>query len=272
MTAPGRTTRVERFETVVIGGGQAGLAVGHSLAQQDADFVILDGAPRVGESWRQRWDSLRLFTPARHSGLPGMPFPAPPSHLPDKDEVADYLTRYAERFDLPVRLDTRVASLEHDGGRFLLATKDCAFEADQVVVATGPFQQPKIPSVARRLSPDIQQLHSSEYRNAFTLPDSRRTDRRRAVSRESTREGGCGEPEAQRAGRWHAHCMARRPLPDELLRSPFRVSEAFALDVSARRLRPPVIAAPFHGARSPEPGGDARLRKRLPFLPGRLHL
>ena len=171
MNAAGRTGRVERFETAVIGGGQAGLAVGHYLAQQDADFVILDGASRIGESWRQRWDSLRLFTPAAYSGLPGMPFPAPPSHLPDKDEVADYLTRYAERFDLPVRLDMRVASLEHDGGRFLLATRDCAFEADQVVVATGPFQQPKVPSVARRLSPDILQIHSSEYRNPFTLPD-----------------------------------------------------------------------------------------------------
>jgi putative flavoprotein involved in K+ transport len=133
--------------------------------------VILDGASRIGDSWRQRWDSLRLFTPAAYSGLPGIPFPAPPSHLPDKDEVADYLTRYAERFDLPVRLDTRVASLVHDGARFLLATKNGAFEADQVVVATGPFQQPKTPSVARRLSPDIQQLHSSEYRNPFTLPD-----------------------------------------------------------------------------------------------------
>jgi putative flavoprotein involved in K+ transport len=171
MKALGSTGRVERFETVIIGGGQAGLAAGHYLAQQDADFVILDGASRVGDSWRQRWDSLRLFTPAAYSGLPGMPFPAPPSHLPDKDEVADYLTRYAERFDLPVRLDTRVASLRHDGDRFRLATKDGAFEADQVVVATGPFQQPKIPPIARRLSSDIRQLHSSEYRNPFALPD-----------------------------------------------------------------------------------------------------
>ena len=171
MNAVGRTVRVERFETVVIGGGQAGLAVGHYLEQQDADFVILDGASRIGESWRQRWDSLRLFTPAAYSGLPGMPFPAPASHLPDKDEVADYLTRYAERFDLPVRLDTRVTSLEHDGHRFVVATNSHAFEADQVVVATGPFQQPKIPPVGGRRSPDIQQLHSSDYRNPFDLPD-----------------------------------------------------------------------------------------------------
>jgi len=171
MKGVGRTGRVERFETVVIGGGQAGLSVGHDLAQQDADFVILDGASRIGDSWRQRWDSLRLFTPAAYSGLPGMPFPAPSSHLPDKDEVADYLTRYSERFDLPVRLDTRVTSLQHDGRRFVLATDGSAFEADQVVVATGPFQQPKIPPVARRLSSDIRQLHSSEYRSPFALPD-----------------------------------------------------------------------------------------------------
>jgi putative flavoprotein involved in K+ transport len=166
-----RTGRVERFETLVIGGGQAGLAVGYHLEQQDTDFVILDGAARVGDSWRRRWDSLRLFTPAAYSGLPGMPFPAPPSHLPDKDEVADYLTRYAERFDLPVRLDTRVSALEHDGDRFLVRTNGHAFEADQVVVATGPFQRPRIPAVARRLSPAIRQLHSSEYRNPFDLPD-----------------------------------------------------------------------------------------------------
>jgi len=111
-TQNSRLGRIERFETIVIGGGQAGLAVGHYLASDDANFVILDGASRIGDSWRRRWDSLRLFTPAAYSGLPGMPFPAPPTHLPDKDEVADYLTRYAERFDLPLRLDTKVRSLE----------------------------------------------------------------------------------------------------------------------------------------------------------------
>jgi putative flavoprotein involved in K+ transport len=163
--------RIERFETIVIGGGQAGLAVGHYLAAHDADFVILDGTSRVGNTWRERWDSLRLFTPAAYSGLPGMHFPAPPYHLPDKDEVADYLTRYTERFDLPVRLDSRVRSLDRDGDRFLVQTDARTFEADHVVVATGPFQQPKIPDVAQRLSPQIRQLHSSEYRNPFELPD-----------------------------------------------------------------------------------------------------
>ena len=168
-SAPSR--RVERFETVVVGAGQAGLAVGYHLAARDVDFVILDKAQQLGESWRDRWDSLRLFTPAAYDGLPGMPFPAPSHHLPDKDEVADYLTRYAERFDLPLRLRTPVRALAHDGDRFVLHTDDRTLEADNVVVATGPFQRPKIPEVSRALSSRIHQLHSSEYRNPFDIPD-----------------------------------------------------------------------------------------------------
>jgi putative flavoprotein involved in K+ transport len=166
-----RPGRVERFETIVIGAGQAGLAVGHYLAANDSDFVIVDSASRLGDSWRTRWDSLRLFTPAAYSSLPGMPFPAPPSHLPDKDEVADYLTRYAERFDLPVRLRTRVDALSHDGQHFVLDTHDRRLEADTVVVATGPFQRKNVPPIAARLDPSIAQLHSSEYVNPFQLPD-----------------------------------------------------------------------------------------------------
>ena len=165
------TARVERFDTIVIGGGQAGLAVGQQLAARDLDFVILDGGRRVGDAWRQRWDSLRLFTPARYSGLPGMPFPAPPTHLPDKDEVADYLARYAERFDLPVRLDSRVDALDWDGERYVIHAHGTRLEAAQVVVATGPFQRPRIPSVAAQLAPEIHHLHSSVYRNPFELPD-----------------------------------------------------------------------------------------------------
>jgi putative flavoprotein involved in K+ transport len=163
--------RVERFETIVIGGGQAGLAVGHHLAARDVDFVILDAAKRVGDSWRHRWDSLRLFTPAAYSGLPGLPFPAPPAHLPDKDEVADYLARYAERFDLPVRLGTGVRSLGRSGERYVVHAGASVLEAENVVIATGPFQRPRLPDVATRLSPDIRQLHSSEYVNPLDLPD-----------------------------------------------------------------------------------------------------
>lgn len=166
-------TRVERFETVIVGAGQAGLAAGYHLAAHDIDFTILTDEARVGDNWRKRWDSLRLFTPARYSGLPGMPFPAVPSHLADKDEVGDYLERYAERFDLPVRRETRVQELTYNGDHFVLRSDryPCVIEAENVIVATGAFQRPRIPNVSRRLSPRILQLHSSEYRNPFELPD-----------------------------------------------------------------------------------------------------
>jgi putative flavoprotein involved in K+ transport len=172
-TRPGSrpSGRVERFDTIVVGGGQAGLSVGYQLQQRDVDFVIVDAQPRVGDVWRNRWDSLRLFTPAKYSGLPGMPFPAPPAHLPDKDEVADYFERYAERFDLPIRSGTRAESLVGDAGRWVLRTDRGTLEANNVVVATGPFQRPHVPDVAARLSPEIHQLHSSAYRSPFDLPD-----------------------------------------------------------------------------------------------------
>jgi putative flavoprotein involved in K+ transport len=165
--------RVERFETVVIGGGQAALSVGYHLAARDADFIILSDEARTGDNWRRRWDSLRLFTPARYSGLPGMPFPASPEHLADKDEMARYLEEYVVRFDLPVRLDTRVRSVSRDGERFVIRTEDDAavIEADNVIVATGAFRTPRIPAVSAHLGPDIHQLHSSEYQNPFALPE-----------------------------------------------------------------------------------------------------
>ena len=169
--SPSSPTRVERAGTVVVGGGQAGLAVAHQLAARDLDVVVLDAQERVGDTWRRRWNSLRLFTPAAYSGLPGMPFPAPPAHLPDKDEVADYLERYAERFDLPVRLGTRVDRLGWDGERYVLQAGASRFEAENVVVATGPFQRPRVPDVAARLSPEVHQLHSGEYRSPLDLPD-----------------------------------------------------------------------------------------------------
>jgi putative flavoprotein involved in K+ transport len=164
---------VERFDTLVIGGGQAGLATGHHLAARDVDFMILSDEARLGDNWRRRWDSLRLFTPARYSGLPGMPFPAPSDHLADRDEVADYLERYATRFDLPVRLNARVRSLSHDGERFVVRVEgsDSLLEAENVVVATGAVPRPSVPALASRLAPTIHQLHSSAYRNPFELPD-----------------------------------------------------------------------------------------------------
>lgn len=172
-TIVSRARRVERFDAVVIGAGQAGLAVGHHLAARDMDFAILSNEARIGDNWRKRWDSLRLFTPARYSGLPGMPFPAIPSHLADKDEVGDYLERYGERFDLPVRLNSRVRSLAADGEQFTIGIEgsETGLEASNVIVATGPFQRPHIPAVASRLSTSIVQLHSSDYRNPLALPE-----------------------------------------------------------------------------------------------------
>jgi len=173
IASPRRFCRVERFEAVVIGAGQAGLAVGHHLAARGVDFVILSNESRVGDNWRKRWDSLRLFTPARYSGLPGMPFPAIPGHLADKDEVADYLERYSERFDLPVRLNSPVQSVTRDGEQFIIAIEGCEtrLEAANVIVATGAFQRPHIPAIASRLASSIVQLHSSSYRNPLALPE-----------------------------------------------------------------------------------------------------
>jgi putative flavoprotein involved in K+ transport len=159
----------ERFETVIIGGGQAGLATGYQLGKLGRSFVILDANDRVGDAWRKRWDSLRLFTPARFSHLPGMKFPAPAWTFPTKDEMADYLETYASRFGLAVRTRVRVEGIVREGDRLVVTAGDRRFEADQVVVASGAFQTPKIPAFARELDPGIVQMHSSEYRNPSQL-------------------------------------------------------------------------------------------------------
>jgi putative flavoprotein involved in K+ transport len=163
-------TSEQHFDTVVIGGGQAGLAMGYFLARQDRDFVILDAGDRVGQTWRKRWDSLRLFTPSFHDGLPGMPFPAPANYFPTKDETADYLEAYASKFALPVRFGRHVDSLtRHDDG-YLVSAGYERYVTEHVVVATGPYQHPKIPSFAAGLDPKIVQLHSSAYRHPNQLP------------------------------------------------------------------------------------------------------
>jgi putative flavoprotein involved in K+ transport len=167
---PAPAAAPERFETVIVGGGQAGLAVGYHLARRGRPFVILDANQRIGDAWRQRWDSLRLFTPARYSGLPGMPFPAPPFSYPTKDQVADYLEAYATRFDLPVRTGVRVDRLTRDRDRYLVAAGDHRLEADHVVVASGAYQRPRIPAFAAELDPGILQLDPIRYRDPSQLP------------------------------------------------------------------------------------------------------
>jgi putative flavoprotein involved in K+ transport len=165
-------TRSERrFDTVVVGGGQAGLAIGYYLAMQGRDFVILDAHHRIGTSWRERWDSLRIFTPAWISSLPGMPLAAPAGAFLTKDEVADYLEAYAARFHLPVRLNTTVDTLTREGDHYLLTVGDQRLAAEHVVVATGSYQQPRIPAFASELDPTIIQFHSGEYRNSNQLQE-----------------------------------------------------------------------------------------------------
>jgi len=167
-TAPAAAT--ERFQTVIVGGGQAGLAVGYHLARRGRRFVILDASQRTGDSWRQRWDSLHLFTPARYDGLPGMPFPAPAFSYPTKDQVADYLEAYAIRFDLPVRSGVRVDRLSRDGDRYVVAAGDSRILADHVVVASGAHHKPRIPAFAVDLDPRILQLDPNRYRDPSQLP------------------------------------------------------------------------------------------------------
>ena len=159
----------ERINTVVIGGGQAGLSVGYHLKKRGVPFVILDASPRIGDAWRNRWDSLRLFTPAKFSGLDGMRFPAPRNSFPTKDDMADYLESYARHFQLPVRSGLRVERLSRLGQRFLVVAGDQQFEADNVVVAMAGWQRPRVPAFARELHPRIVQVHSFDYRNPAQL-------------------------------------------------------------------------------------------------------
>jgi putative flavoprotein involved in K+ transport len=165
------TAGSEHFDTVIIGGGQAGLSVGYHLKKQGRPFVILDANERIGDSWRKRWDSLRLFTPARYDGLAGWSFPAPALSFPTKDEMADYLESYAARFDLPVRTGLKVDALCREGARFVVASGNRRFGAERVVVATGSNQLPKVPSLADELHPSIVQLHSSHYLNPSQLQE-----------------------------------------------------------------------------------------------------
>jgi putative flavoprotein involved in K+ transport len=161
----------QTVETVIIGGGAAGLAVGYHLTRHDRPFVVLDAHQRIGDSWRTRWDSLRLVTPAKYSGLPGWPIPASANSFPTKDDVADHLQAYADRFELPTRTGVEVTGVSRRDGRYVVEHGDEFLEADHVVVAAGAHRVPKVPDFAAHLDAGIVQLHSSEYRNSSQLPD-----------------------------------------------------------------------------------------------------
>jgi len=160
-----------RFDVVVVGGGQAGLAIGYHLAQQQRRFTILEAADTPAAAWRERWDSLKLFTPVRYNSLPGLPFPGEPASYPGRDDVVAYLSDYARRFELPVELNSRVRAVQpNERGGYRVELDDRTYETDQVVVATGPFQLPRVPPVAAGLDPDVVQLHSTAYRSPRQIP------------------------------------------------------------------------------------------------------
>ena len=159
----------ERFDTVIVGGGQAGLSIGYHLAKLGRRFVILDAGERVGDPWRRRWDSLRVYTPARYSGLPGRRFPGPGFTYPGKDAVADYLESYAADFELPVRTGVAVDALSRNGDGYLLTAGGRRYEAESVVVASGAYHGLQVPAFAAELDPGVLQLPSTEYRNPSQL-------------------------------------------------------------------------------------------------------
>jgi putative flavoprotein involved in K+ transport len=168
-----RLGEVSDTDVVVIGAGQAGLSVGYHLQHRGIPFVILDANDRVGDTWRKRWDSLRLFSPARFDGLAGMPFPAPKSYFPTKDEMADFLEHYAKTFALPVESGVKVDRVSRRGENFVVQSGEREITSRHVVVAMSNFQQPSVPNYASKLDPSIVQLHSMDYRNPKQLRDGR---------------------------------------------------------------------------------------------------
>lgn len=169
----GHPTRSGALDVVVIGAGQAGLVMGYHLAQRGLSFLIMEAGAEIGGTWRSRWDSLRLFTPAQFDNVPGMPFPAQRDTYPGKDDVADFLQAYAARFQLPVRVNVGVTSLTRNDGVYVVKAAGEVLEASQVVVATGPFHVPFVPPIAKDFDPAVIQIHSVDYQRPQSIPAGR---------------------------------------------------------------------------------------------------
>ncbi len=220
----------QRYQVVVVGAGQAGLSVGYHLAKRGVPFVILEANERVGDTWRRRWDSLRLFTTARYDGLDGMPFPAAADRFVTKDEMADYLEAYAKRFALPVRCGVRVERIERRGEHYVIETNGGRLEARHVVVAMANYQSPKVPPFAGALDPLIVQLHSSAYRNPSQLKEG-------GVL--VVGAGNSGAEIAVEVGKSHPTWLSGRDvghLPFRIERSLGQVLQAFLLRVVFHRV------------------------------------
>jgi putative flavoprotein involved in K+ transport len=211
------------LDVIVIGAGQAGLSVGHHLKQRGLRFVILDGHARIGDSWRTRWDSLRLFTPASLDGLDGMPFPGASDYFPTKDEMGDYLEAYARRFELPVRCGVRVERVSKRDGRYVVQAGALVLQAAHVVVAMASYQRPRVPACASELDPGIVQLHSSAYRNPSQLKPGALL---------IAGAGNSGSELAVELGRSHAVYMAGRDTGSV----PFRITSWLGRNVLCRLL------------------------------------
>lgn len=163
---------MERYDAIIIGAGQSGLAAGRALAQRDLSFVVLEALERVGDIWRDRYDSLLLYTPAAYDALPGLPFPLPPRAFPTGRQMGDYLEGYAAHHRLPVRTGVSVDALaRRDDGAFEVMAGTERYVADQIVVATGPFKRPYVPDFAAELDSGIRQIHSADYRSPAQLQD-----------------------------------------------------------------------------------------------------
>ncbi len=166
-------TQKNTWHTIVIGGGQAGLATGYHLKKVNSDFLILDAEAGTGDSWRKRWNSLRLFTPAWNNGMPGLPFPGNQHAFPTKEEAADFLGDYKEKFELPVLYDARVTLVKKSQHGFQVTLPGRKLETQNLVIATGNYAIPKIPSFAKDLNGSLPQWHSSNYKSPEDLPEGK---------------------------------------------------------------------------------------------------